>query len=109
MKEKLNKLEELAGSGGLEQATEVLGLMSHGERLRVLCLLSQEGELSVGQLLERIDLSASALSQHLARLRRGGLVATRKERQTVYYRVGRGDVGQLLETLYGLYCDGVNK
>ena len=102
---KKRDLKKLAGGGGLEQATEVLGLMSHGERLRVLCHLSQEGELSVVQLLERTELSGSALSQHLARLRKSGLVATRKERQTVYYRVGRGDVGQLLETLYGLYCE----
>jgi DNA-binding transcriptional ArsR family regulator len=60
--------------------------------------------LSVGELLERIDLSGSALSQHLAKLRRHGMVATRKERQTVYYRVDRPDIGSLLETLYGLYC-----
>lgn len=105
-RERRSKLERMAGSAGLSTATEVLGLMSHGERLRVLCHLSQEGELSVGQLLERIELSASALSQHLARLRKSGLVETRKERQTVYYRVGREDVGCLLETLYGLYCEG---
>ena len=97
-------LKEMANSEGLEKATRVLGLLSHEDRLRVLCHLTQEGELSVGELLQRIDLSGSALSQHLARLRQHGLVETRKEKQTVYYRVGREDVGQLLQTLYGLYC-----
>ena len=99
--------EEIRGmpaSAGVKEATAVMGLMSHPERLKVLCHLTMEGELSVGELLERIELSGSALSQHLAKLREHGLVATRKERQTVYYRVGREDVGKILETLYGLYC-----
>ncbi len=98
-------LEELPESAGLTEATQVLSLMSHPERLRVLCHLTMEQELSVGQLLERIELSASALSQHLGKLREHGLVRTRKEKQTVFYRVGRDDVGKILETLHGLYCD----
>lgn len=98
-------LEELPNSEGLLEASQVLNLMSHPERLRVLCHLTMDGELSVGQLLERIELSASALSQHLAKLREHGLVETRKERQTVFYRVGRDDVGKILETLHGLYCE----
>jgi DNA-binding transcriptional ArsR family regulator len=97
-------MRKMPDSGGVEEATAVMGLLSHPDRLKVLCHLTMDGELSVGQLLERIDLSGSALSQHLAKLRKQGLVATRKERQTVYYRVGRGDVGKILETLYGLYC-----
>ena len=92
-------------SEGLTEAAAVLGLMSHPERLKVLCHLSQDRELSVGELLERIALSGSALSQHLAKLRDHGLVKTRRERQNVYYRVGRDDVGKILETLQGLYCE----
>ncbi|HSH10069.1 MAG TPA: metalloregulator ArsR/SmtB family transcription factor [Oceanipulchritudo sp.] len=99
-------ITEMPDKRGVKEATSVLGLLSHPERLKVLCHLSMDGELSVGQLLERIELSGSALSQHLAKLRRHGLVVTRKERQTVYYRVGRQDVGKILETLYGLYCGG---
>lgn len=97
-------MEKMASSSGLSEATAVLNLMSHGDRLRVLCNLSTEGELTVGELLERIDLSGSALSQHLAKLRKSGLVATRKDRQNVYYRVGREDVEKILGTLYELYC-----
>ena len=98
-------IEGMATSSGLSEATKVLNLMSHGDRLRVLCNLSTEGELTVGQLLERIELSGSALSQHLAKLRRHGLVATRRDRQNVYYRIGRDDVEKILGILYRLYCD----
>ena len=97
-------MKRIPDEKGLERARRVLMLMSHPERLKVLCHLSMDGEMSVGQLLERTELSGSALSQHLAKLRKEGLVATRKERQSVYYRVGRADVGKILETLYGLYC-----
>ena len=98
------EMEDMATSSGLNEATSVLGMMSHGDRLRVLCNLSTEGEMTVGELLERIDLSGSALSQHLAKLRKHGLVETRKDRQNVYYRVGRDDVEKILSTLYQLYC-----
>ena len=92
------------GSRGVERAVGVLRMLGHRERLRILCHLGVEGELNVGQLLERIPLSASALSQHLAKLRGEELVVTRKDRQTVYYRVDRRDVLEILETLHGLYC-----
>ena len=97
-------LANMPRSEGVEAATKVLRLLSHSDRLRVLCHLAVERELSVGQLLERIELSPSALSQHLAKLRHEQLVATRKDRQTVYYRVGRGDVLELLDLLHRLYC-----
>ncbi len=89
----------------IARATDTMRLLSHPERLRVLCHLAIEGELSVGELLERIELSGSALSQHLAKMRSLGLVATRKDRQVVYYRIDRNDVHRLLEVLHELYCD----
>jgi DNA-binding transcriptional ArsR family regulator len=97
-------MEVLAQSEGAHEASAMLRLLSHPERLKILCHLGVEGELSVGALLERIALSGSALSQHLAKLRRSGVVGTRKERQTVYYRVERRDVLELLDTLHRLYC-----
>ena len=102
-KEKV-KLSRMTESPGLEEAAGVLRMLSHPERLKILCHLGVEGEMSVGELLEKIPLSASALSQHLAKLRQEELVATRKERQSVYYRVERPDVLKLLSTLHGLYC-----
>jgi DNA-binding transcriptional ArsR family regulator len=89
---------------GLSEAVGVMRLLSSAPRLKILCHLCTEGEMSVGALLERVPLSPSALSQHLGRLRSEGLVETRKERQTVYYRVEREDVARILWTLHGLYC-----
>jgi DNA-binding transcriptional ArsR family regulator len=102
--EKQKILEGLTEAGGVAEATAVLRLLSHPERLKILCHLGVEGELCVGAILERIPLSGSALSQHLAKLRKEGLVGTRKDRQTVFYRVAREDVMEILGTLHGLYC-----
>jgi DNA-binding transcriptional ArsR family regulator len=97
-------LEGMTQPEGVKAASTVMRLLSHPERLKILCHLGVEGELNVGEILERIPLSGSALSQHLAKLRKEGLVETRKDRQTVFYRVGRSDVMEILETLHGLYC-----
>ena len=72
-------------------------------RLMVLCALA-EGGLSVGELLERVDLSQSALSQHLAVLRREGLVSTRRKAQSIYYSLSSSTAGKLIEFLYKTYC-----
>ena len=87
-----------------QEVASVLKAMANESRLLVLCHLSICGELSVGQLVERIGLSQSALSQHLAKLREERLVATRKDAQTVYYRLCDGKVEQLLALLHDLYC-----
>ncbi len=68
----------------------------------VLCSLA-EGELSVGQLETRVGLSQSALSQHLAKLRRDGLVRTRRHRQTIYYALAGTEAAFLLVALGQLY------
>jgi DNA-binding transcriptional ArsR family regulator len=86
-----------------EQATELLKAMAHPQRLRVLCLLV-EGERSVGEINRDIELSQSALSQHLARLREEGLVQTRKEAQTVFYSVAPGPALEVIRTLHDVYC-----
>jgi ArsR family transcriptional regulator, virulence genes transcriptional regulator len=90
-----------------KQANEAVALlksMANECRLLVLCHLAAEGELSVGQLQDRVGLSQSALSQHLAKLREEGLVATRKESQTVFYRVCDPKAEQLLAILHELFC-----
>lgn len=86
------------------EAASLLKAMSNECRLLVLCYLAQDGELSVGQLGDRVGLSQSALSQHLAKLREEELVATRKEAQTVYYRVCDPKAGQILALLHDLFC-----
>ena len=86
-----------------DTAAQLLKMLANGQRLRVLCLLV-EGELSVGQINERVDLSQSALSQHLAKLREEELVATRREAQTIYYSLSSGPAKSLLAALYDIYC-----
>ena len=85
------------------QAADLLKLLANEQRLLVLCLLV-EGERSVGQINEEIALSQSALSQHLAKLRAQGLVETRREAQTIYYRLPPGPAKRVLGALHEIYC-----
>ena len=96
-------------AGQAAEAVAVLKSIAHEGRLLVLCYLSEAGELSVGELVNRIGLSQSALSQHLAKLRAEGLVATRKSAQTVYYRIAEPRVLSLLATLHDLYCPALGR
>lgn len=85
------------------EAVTLLKALSNENRLLILCQLA-EGEASVGELNHRIDLSQSALSQHLAVLRRDGLVATRRESQTIYYRLANPKVSSMIEYLHSQFC-----
>lgn len=87
----------------VEAAAELLKSMANPQRLRVLCLLL-EGERSVGQINEQIELSQSALSQHLASCSESQLVNTRREAQTVHYTVAPGPVHDIIQTLHAIYC-----
>lgn len=86
------------------EAAEFLKLLANPHRLLILCRLVVEREMSVGQLGEVVGLSQSALSQHLAKLRADGLVATRREAQTVFYRIADKDTARLLALLKDIYC-----
>lgn len=86
-----------------EAAAALLKALANPQRLRVLCVLL-EGERSVGQINEEIDLSQSALSQHLAVLRAEGLVATRRAAQTVHYSLLPGAAHDILQVLHYRYC-----
>jgi len=86
------------------EAAEFLKLLANPHRLLILCRLVVEREMSVGQLGEAVELSQSALSQHLAKLRADGLVATRREAQTVFYRIADKDTARLLALLKDIYC-----
>lgn len=84
-------------------AVRLLKSIANESRLMVMCVLN-EGEFSVGELNERIDLSQSALSQHLAILREQGLVKTRRESQTIYYSLTDTEALQLIQALHDIYC-----
>jgi DNA-binding transcriptional ArsR family regulator len=87
-----------------QDAAELLKALANPHRLQILCTLA-EGELSVSALNMRIPLSQSALSQHLAVLRRDGLVATRRASQTIYYRVMPGPALDLIQVLHRHFCE----
>lgn len=71
----------------LEEAAELFNLASNSTRLKVLFLLDRLKELCVCDLAEMLGVSVSAVSQHLAKLRAYGLATTRREAQTIYYRL----------------------
>jgi DNA-binding transcriptional ArsR family regulator len=85
------------------EAARLMKAVGNENRLMVLCALA-EGELSVGELLEKVPLSQSALSQHLAVLRREQLVSTRRESQSIYYSLASSTAGKLVKFLYKTYC-----
>lgn len=86
-----------------EEAARLLSAMANPKRLMALCNML-EGEKSVGELAEIVGLAPAALSQHLARMRDQRLVDTRRDGQTIYYRLASAEVRAVLETLYELYC-----
>jgi ArsR family transcriptional regulator len=81
----------------------LLRVISHEARLLVLCELTN-GERSAGELVARSGLSQSALSQHLAKLREEGLVATRREAQVIHYRIADQRAQRVLRVLHDIYC-----
>jgi len=86
------------------EAVTLLKSLANESRLMIMCVLT-EGELSVGQLNQRIKLSQSALSQHLAVLREQGLVNTRRESQTIYYRLTDSPAMNVIGLLHEVYCE----
>lgn len=89
-----------------EEVAEILALLGNGKRLAILCHIAG-AELSVGAIAERVQLSQSALSQHLAKLRNSGLVRTRRDRQMIYYSCADGMVAAILSALDGILADGL--
>lgn len=89
---------------GAARAAALLRTVGNEHRLVLLCLLIEHGEMTVGALHEQVPLSQSALSQHLAKMREEGLVAFRREAQTLHYRIDDPNVATLIATLKTLFC-----
>jgi DNA-binding transcriptional ArsR family regulator len=88
------------------KAASLMKALGNESRLMILCALG-EGERSVGELNEIVPLSQSALSQQLARLRSQGLVATRRDSQTIYYQLAAGPADRVIRLLQDIYCPAV--
>ncbi|WP_176594266.1 metalloregulator ArsR/SmtB family transcription factor [Sphingobium sp. EM0848] len=86
------------------EVSNLLKAIGNARRLMVLCKLVEHGEVTVGDLAREVALSQSALSQHLARMRDEGLVAFRRESQTIWYRIADPRTEQLLASLYTIFC-----
>ena len=94
----LSQMEKAA-----DKASALMKTLGHKGRLMVLCQLAS-GEKSVGELSEILDIPQSPLSQHLSRMRKEGLVETRRDAQTIFYSLKAVEAGKIIECLYGLYC-----
>ena len=86
-----------------DQASELLKALSNRHRLLITCQLI-DGEHSVGELAEFLSLRDSTVSQHLALLRKDGLVSARRDAQTIYYSIASEPAREILNTLYQAFC-----
>ncbi|MDH3610106.1 MAG: metalloregulator ArsR/SmtB family transcription factor [Gammaproteobacteria bacterium] len=86
-----------------ENVAQILKTIAHEARLMILCLLVKN-EMTVSQINEFVELSQSALSQHLAVLRQHNLVQTRRESQTIYYRLADKDLSHIVTSLHDVFC-----
>lgn len=94
------KIQEIQKNIG--QAVNLLKALSNERRLKIVCIL-YEGEKSVSELEQAVGLSQSALSQHLARLRRDGILTTRRSAQTIYYSLQDRATQCILTCLYDIF------
>lgn len=88
-----------------DQASELLKALSNRHRLLIICQLV-DGERSVGELADALDLRDSTVSQHLALLRRDGLVSARRDAQSIFYSIASEPAREVLTTLYRVFCPG---
>jgi DNA-binding transcriptional ArsR family regulator len=95
----LESLEQRAG-----EAAQLLKLLANETRLLILCRLVANGEMSVNAIVAAARLGQSAVSQHLAKLREDNLVATRRDGQTIYYRIADTNVARVIAVLKDIYC-----
>jgi ArsR family transcriptional regulator, virulence genes transcriptional regulator len=86
-----------------DQASDLLKALSNRHRLLIICQLVDD-ERSVGDLAEFLGLRDSTVSQHLALLRKDGLVTARRDGQTIYYSITSEPAREILKTLYRVYC-----
>jgi DNA-binding transcriptional ArsR family regulator len=94
----------IAMAEAADRASELLKSLGNRHRLLILCQLT-EAERSVGELASFLDLRDSAVSQHLSLLRRDGLVAARRDGQTIWYSIASPPARRVLETLFEIFCE----
>jgi ArsR family transcriptional regulator len=86
------------------EVADILRALANEKRLTILCKLVELGEANVSTLAEDVGLAQSALSQHLAKMRNEGIVAFRRDGQTLWYRIADARIEKLFATMHGLFC-----
>ena len=97
------KIQPDAMEVAADHASALLKALANRHRLLILCQLV-DGERSVGDLAGFLKARDSNVSQHLALLRKDGLVRARRDAQTIYYSIASGPAQKVLETLFAIYC-----
>lgn len=97
------KIESDVMERAADQASDLLKALSNRHRLLIICQLI-DGERSVGELAGFLNLRDSTMSQHLALLRKDGLVSARRDGQTIYYSIASDPAREVLKTLYQVFC-----
>ena len=101
-----NDLDDI--SGNAKRASDFLKALAHESRLMILCILA-EGEKSVGELEDILNLRQPTVSQQLARLRADGLVSTRREGKIIYYNLASEEARTVLGAIYEVFCKKARK
>jgi len=94
----LDRMEENA-----RRASDFLKALAHESRLMILCILA-DGEKSVGELEDMLDLRQPTVSQQLARLRGEGLVSARRDGKTIYYSLASDEARVVIGAIYDVFC-----
>ncbi len=90
-------------AGNAKKASDFLKALAHESRLLILCILA-EGEKSVGELKDLLDLRQPTVSQQLARLRADGLVSTRRDGKAIYYNLASEEARVVIGAVYDVFC-----
>jgi DNA-binding transcriptional ArsR family regulator len=98
------KIDPEAMDAAADRASDLLKALANRHRLLIICQLIEK-ERSVGDLAEALGIRDSTVSQHLALLRRDGLVVARRDGQTIWYSISSEPAHELLKTLYRIFCD----
>jgi DNA-binding transcriptional ArsR family regulator len=97
---------EVTDAPEIDETAELMKLAGNSTRLKLLYVLESLSEVSVSDLSELLGVSVSAVSQHLAKLKAYGLVNSRRDAQTIYYRPAEHDfIGRLREEYFGAWAN----
>ena len=94
----------ISNDADIDTASRALKAMAHPLRLKILCILGANKEVSVQELVERVGTSQSNISQHLSILRDKNILISRKDANKVFYRIGEKSILNLIEAMQDAFC-----